>query len=113
MRTQIIKKGRHFVRFFDRYYLPYPNKDFQLTGTLNGPGIDYDHGPKDNPDWNKWAGCAFDLFKPHGQTVMVVWRKVQGTKINEWGLYYHNIQKGNLQYDKVGRVPGLIDQTQL
>ena len=110
-KIQRIKRGKHSVRFIDRYFLPVKNKDFTLKGFLYGPGLRYDYGTSDNQDWNKFAGIQLDKYNPHGRTIMTVFRYNSSLDAYEWTFYYHNIEEGNGNYKKVGRVPGLVDES--
>lgn len=111
-KRQRIQEGRHSVNFIDRYFRPYRNRDFKLSGFMYGEGLKYDYGSPDNLDWNKYAGIQLDLYRPHGRTIMVVFRYLKNLDSMEWGLYYHNITNGLGEYRKVGSVPGLIDENQ-
>lgn len=109
-KKQRIGRGKHSVKFWDRYFSPVRNKDFTLKGFLYGPGLRYDYGNADNLDWNKYAGVQLDRYQPHGRTIMVVFRYVKNLNAYEWAFYYHNILRGLGEYRKVGSVPGLVDE---
>jgi len=112
-KKQLIKKGRHAVRFWDRYWMPVRNKDFILYAWMYGPGLKYDYGNSNNLDWNKFAGVQLDLYRPHGRTIMPVFRYNQNLHVMEWTFYYHNILDGLRHYDQVGSVPGYVDETNM
>jgi hypothetical protein len=45
MKIQTIKKGKHFVRFWDRFWLPNTTKSEERVHIrMSGPGMRYDYG---------------------------------------------------------------------
>lgn len=113
MKKQRIEEGKHSVKFWDRYFFPVRNENFILRGSLSGPGLYYDYENADNKDWNKYAGIQLDLYRPHGRTIMVVFRYNQNLNVYEWTFYYHNIEYGARTYKKVGSVPGYVDESNI
>lgn len=91
-KTQIIRKGRHFTRVRDRFWSPqrtHSQESFLIE--ITGPGVKYDHKGGDQGDWNKLpVGKYFNLYKPHGQTIMLGWRWNPGKDVIEVCHYYHN-----------------------
>lgn len=112
-KRQHIKRGRHSVNFWDRYFTPVVNRNFTLKGYMYGPGMRYDYGGADNLDWNKYAGIQLDKYQPHGRTIMVAFRYDQYYGRMEWAFYYHHIERGLGEYRVVGKVPGLVDETNI
>ena len=110
-KKQRVKKGSKMTRLWDWFFMPEVNQDFILKGFLYGSenGIKYDVGAKEQGDWLKWAGVYFDLYQPHGRTVMVAMRYVIELDKYEWTFYYHNIQDSE-GYKAVGSVPGYVDE---
>lgn len=107
MKIQTIKKGKHFVRFWDRFSLPNTTKtEERVDIRMSGPGMRYDYGDADQADWNKLPGGKyFDLYRPHGKTVMMGWRYNIELDAIEITPYYHNIEHTD-GYKAVGSVPG-------
>jgi hypothetical protein len=113
MKKQTVKKGKHFTKFFQRFWWPVKNQRIDIAEILlYGPGLKYDID-KDQADWNKLpAGIYFDLFRPHGQTIMIGWRYNPDTQSLELTPYYHNI-KNRDQYKSVGSVPGYVNESNI
>lgn len=107
MARQKIKKGRHAVRFFDRFWHLYRVQSHRVVVKITGPGLRYKLNTVDQYDWNKLEGIAFDAYQPHGRTVMTGWRYNTNLGVVEFCHYYHNILNKD-EYQPVGRVPGYI-----
>lgn len=110
MKTQTVPKGRHSTSFWNRFFFPARTRLNQRREiTLYGPGLVYNIGP-DQSDWNKLSGgMYFDLYQPHGRTIMIGWRYNPDTHAIELTPYYHNITNTK-DYKAVGSVPGYVNE---
>ena len=110
MHRQTVKKGQHFTNFFQRFWLPARTRlNDRKEIRLYGAGMKYDIGP-DQKDWNKLpGGMYFDLYQPHGRTIMIGWRYNPDSNAIELTPYYHNISNTG-SYKAVGHVPGYVNE---
>lgn len=106
-KTQVIEKGKHFVRAKDKFRGIKCINNEVIEITISGEGLRYDID-EDQNDLNKILGRYYNI-EPHLRTVMIGWRYNKEADVYEWTPYYHKI-KDPEKYRAVGPVPGYIDE---
>lgn len=107
-RVQEVAKGRHFTKLSQRYILPIKTQSFTIKAKMEGPGLNYDIGPADQNDINKFGGFYGKKYRPHAQSSMQgFWNDLKKDKM-AWTFYHHGIQNKE-SYQAVGSVPGYIN----
>jgi hypothetical protein len=109
MKTQRVKAGAKSTRLTDRYWCIYRNPNETTDIEMFGAGFLFPPADiKDRRDWIKLGGYYFDIYRPHGRTVMVAFRSRPDLHATEYTFYYHNI-KDTEGYKTVGSVPGYVN----
>lgn len=107
-RVQEVPKGHHFTKIMQRYLLPIKTQSFTITAKMEGPGLNYNIGPSDQNDINKFGGFYGKKYRPHAQSsIQGFWNDLEKGKM-AWTFYHHGIQNTEA-YRAVGSVPGYIN----
>ncbi len=107
-RVQEVPKGRHFTKLAQRYLFPIKTQSFTIKASMEGPGLNYDIGPADQNDINKFGGFYGKKYRPHAQSsIQGFWNDLEKDKM-AWTFYHHGIQNTE-GYQAVGSVPGYIN----
>lgn len=107
-RVQKVSKGQHFTQIMQRYWLPIKTQSFTIKASMEGPGLNYNIGPADQNDINKFGGFYGKKYRPHAQSSMLgFWNDLERDQM-AWTFYHHGVQNKE-KYRAVGSVPGYVD----
>ncbi|MEM6376806.1 MAG: hypothetical protein AAF705_01260 [Bacteroidota bacterium] len=107
-RVQKVAKGNHFTQIMQRYWLPIKAQSFTIKAKMEGPGLNYNIGPADQNDINKFGGFYGKKYRPHAQSsIQGFWNDLEKGQM-AWTFYHHGIQNVE-DYRAVGSVPGYVN----